>query len=67
VDKRVYEPLRRNGELIPRTVRIDAQVGVGDIRVYRGVDSPRPNSNEVGSSVPFGGGFASVWSAGGPR
>lgn len=67
VDERVFEPLRSNGELTARTVRIDGKVGIGDVRVFRGADAPQPGDNDVGSSTPFGGGFASVSSTGALR
>ena len=60
VDKRVAEPLRRNGELVPRTVVIDGKVGIGAMYVYRGADAPDPGDGDVGSAGPFGGGFASI-------
>jgi phage shock protein PspC (stress-responsive transcriptional regulator) len=60
VDKRVVEPLRRNGELVPRTVRIDGKVGIGAINVYRGADAPQPGDGDSASTGSFGGGFASI-------
>jgi hypothetical protein len=45
VDDRLVEPLV-NGRESGRTVRIDAEVGFGQVRVYRGAGSPQPEDGD---------------------